>query len=437
MMTKRHRERRNIPEFILLGISHKSAPVEIRERFALTAEEQPAFFEKAREAGIEEMVYISTCNRVSIYFTALHPDEALDRCIGLLEAHSGMARSEFEPYLYRKFSGEAVTHLFTVTSSLDSMVIGENEILSQVKAAYRTAVQCTNTGMLMNRLFHQAFSTAKRVKTETDISQNPLSIAYIATEQAVSVLGDLADRRALLIGAGEMGELIVKYLSKQKIGGVTIANRSLHNAERIIKDFNIKANVVTLNDIVENACESDIIITSVTCQDYLVTRPMADKIMKRRHGRALFMIDIAVPRNIEPASREVNGVHLFDIDDLKMIAQANMKNRLNEVDLARQIIAADTGEFMKWYDELEVVPLITKMRRSFNEVRKKELEKYRRRKLKHLSEEDFRILDEMTHQIMTKTLHNPIMAIKRYQASKSSGHVDIETIVDELFKSIK
>jgi glutamyl-tRNA reductase len=437
MNTKKHREKGNLPEFVLLGISHKSAPVAIRERFALTADEQPGFFEKARAAGIAEMVCISTCNRVSMYFTAIHPDEALDRCIGLLEEHSGMDRSEFEPYLYRKNSDDAVRHLFNVTSSLDSMIIGENEILSQVKAAYRTAVQCKFTGMLMNRVFHQAFSTAKRVKTETDISQNPLSIAYIATEQAVKVLGDLADRRALLIGAGEMGELIVKYFAKQNIGAVTIANRSLHNAERIIKDFRLEANVITLDDIVENAYESDIVITSVTCQDYLITRGMAERIMKRRHGRALFMIDIAVPRNIDPAAREVKGVHLFNIDDLKQIADENMRNRLSEVELAKQIIAADTADFMKWYGELEVVPIITKMRRNFNEVRKKELEKYRRRKLKHLSDDDFKILEEMTHQIMTRTLHNPIMAIKRYQASKSSGHVDIETIVDELFKRIK
>jgi glutamyl-tRNA reductase len=437
MHTKRHHHKGEVPEIVLLGISHKTAPVDIRERFALDQESLQSFFARTTDLGVHEIVYVSTCNRVSIYFTAVKVDEVTDRVIGLLEEYTGLGRDTFEQYLYKKYSRDAIVHLFTVASSLDSMVIGENEILNQVKTAYRTSVHYKKTGMLMNRLFHQAFSTAKKVKTETDISQNPLSIAYIATEQAAGTLNNLRDKKALLIGAGEMGELIVKYLAKASIGDITVANRSLHNAERIVKDVNLEAHVVTLGDIAAAAESSDIIITSVTCHDYLVPRDMAERVMAKRAGKALVIIDIAVPRNVDPAVREIPGVHLYNIDDLKRIADDNMKNRLSEVALAQQIINGDAADFMKWYDELEVVPLITKMRRNYNELRKKELEKYRRRKLKHLSEDDFAIVEELTHQIMTKTLHNPIMAIKRYQATKSNGHVDIETIVDELFKRIK
>ena len=437
MTTKRHQIKSEIPEIILLGISHKTAPVDIREKFAFQPEALPLFFEKAMSAGVLEIVYVSTCNRVSIYFTAVKVDEVLDKFIGILEDFSHISRCQFEQYLYRKYSRDAVVHLFTVASSLDSMIIGENEILNQVKSAYRTAVHHNKTGMLLNRLFHQTFSTAKKVKTETDISQNPLSIAYIASEQAVRILDGLGDKRALLIGAGEMGELIMKYLTKSNIGEITIANRSLHNAERIVKDINLEAHIIPLNDIAEAAEQSDIIITSVSCQEYLLTAETARNVMERRSGKALLIIDIAVPRNVDPTVQELNGVSLYNIDDLKKIADDNMKNRLNEVSLAQHIINADANEFMKWYDELEVAPLITKIRRNYNELRKKELEKYRRRKLKHLSEDDFTVIEELTHQIMTKTLHNPIMAIKRYQATRSNGHVDIETIVDELFKRIK
>ena len=325
-------------------------------------------------------------------------------------------------------------HLFTVTSSLDSMVIGENEILNQMKLAYRTSVHHKRTGVLMNRLFHQAFSTAKRVKTETDISQNPLSIAYIATELSKNILKHLHDKKALLVGAGEMGELIVKYLAKSNIGEITIANRTLCNAEMIVKDSNLTAHVVALDDISEAAAKSDIIITSVTCQDYLITGAMAEQIMHARKGKPLFMIDIAVPRNIDPEVKNIPNVHMYDIDDMKQISDGNMKNRLNELDAAREIIDADTAEFMKWYGELEIVPIIVKVKRNYNDVRKNELDKYRRRKLKHLSEKDFAAIEELTHQIMTKTLHNPIMAIKRYQKSRSKTHFDIESFVEELFK---
>ncbi len=437
MNMKKHQDTRTIPEIMLIGISHKTAPVEVRERFALAPDQLQDFTDRARDAGIQEIVYISTCNRVSIYFTALHAEETRNRLIELLEEKTCMKRHEFERFLYIKRSRDAVIHLLSVASALDSMVIGENEILNQLKTAYRAAVQCKNTGMLINRLFHQAFSTAKKVKTETDISQNPLSIAYIATEQASKVLGDLGNAKALLIGAGEMGELIIKNLAKYDIGGITVANRSLHNAERAVRGCAPDAEIVTLDDIAEKAAESDIVIASVMCRDYLITAKMTEKILKRRRGKPLFMIDIAVPRNIDPAVKGIHGAHLFNIDDLKQIAEDNMKNRLLEADLAMEIINADAGEFMKWYDELEVVPLITKIRRSYNEVRKKELDKYRRRKLKHVSDEDFKIIEDLTHQIMTKTLHDPIMAIKRYQASKSRGHFDIETIVDELFKRIK
>jgi len=220
-----HKEKK--PEIILIGLNHKTAPVEVREKFSLSEDIIPEFLEHAVKSGIEEIVYISTCNRVSIYFTSTNYSHSTERLMTMLEEYSGIGRDIFEKYIYKKYSRDAVMHLFSVTSSLDSMVIGENEIFGQIKDAYRLSVDLKKTGTILNRLFHQAFSTSKRIKTETGISKNPLSIAYIAVEQARDVLKGLSEKRALMIGAGEMGELILKYLTKNSIKDITVANRSL------------------------------------------------------------------------------------------------------------------------------------------------------------------------------------------------------------------
>ncbi len=430
--------RDDVPEIILIGLSHKSAPVEVREKFLITRDLLPEFMHSVKCAGIKEIVYLSTCNRVSIYFTANDVNTATGEMIRLIEEYTEIPREEFTRHVYKKYSRDAVVHLFSVASSLDSMVIGENEILGQVKDAYRFAVQQGKTGVLMNRLFHQAFNTAKKIRTETAISENPLSIAFIATEQAKNIFTDISDKKALLVGAGEMGELILKYLTKNNIGDLTIANRSLHNAECIVDAVNKEAHIITLSDIEQAAEEVDIIISSTASPDFIFTREMVKCIQEAREGKPLFLIDISVPRNIDPLVSELDGVHLYNIDDLKQIADDNMKNRMNEVVLAEQIINADATEFFEWYEGLEMVPMLIKVQQNFDDIRVSELKKYRRRKMKHFSDEDFTIVMELTRQIMTKTLHKPIMALKRYQELKTSGGngehlVDIESVIEELF----
>ncbi len=430
--------RDDVPEIILIGLSHKSAPVEVREKFLIASDLLPEFMHSVKCAGIREIVYLSTCNRVSIYFTSSDVAGATEEMMRLIEEYTGLQKNEFKNHIYRKYSRDAVVHLFSVASSLDSMVIGENEILGQVKEAYRFAVQQGKTGILMNRLFHQAFNTAKKIRTETAISENPLSIAFIATEQAKKILGDLSDKKALLVGAGEMGELILRYLTKNSIGDLTIANRSLHNAECIVDEVNKEAHIVTLNDIEQASVDVDIIISSTASPGYIFPKERVAGIQESREGRPLFLIDISVPRNIDPCVNDIEGVHLYNIDDLKHIADENLKNRMNEVILAEQIINADATEFFEWYEGLEMVPMLIKVQQNFDEIRINELKKYRRRKMKHFSDEDFTIVMDLTKQIMTKTLHKPIMALKRYQELKNSGNngehlVDIESVIEELF----
>jgi glutamyl-tRNA reductase len=440
MMTGMNK-RDEVSEIILLGLSHKTAPLEIREKFTFDDVVLKRFHERSKKCGIDEMVYLATCNRVEIYFTAREIHRSIEKLMDLLVEFTGLSRDIYSPYIYKKYSRDVVLHLLTVASSLDSMVIGENEILGQIKQAYRDSVLHKNSGLLLNRLFHQSFNTAKKVRTHTGISQNPLSIAYIAVELAREKFGgDLSDRKALLIGAGEMGELILKYLTKNNIKDITIANRSLHNAETVVERINKQAHIVPLSDIASIAPQVDIIITSVTCHDYLLTYPMIESIAGKRGDQPLFIIDIAVPRNVDPEVENLNNVILYNIDNLKEIADRNLESRLNEADAAMDIVHADANDLLEWYEGLEMVPMIVKMQESFDRIREAELSKYRRRQLKNLSEEDMQVIDDLTKQIISKILHNPIMAIKENSALNINGYHNKEDIkqkiqiIEELFK---
>ncbi|HOD16200.1 MAG TPA: glutamyl-tRNA reductase [Spirochaetota bacterium] len=434
-------KRDEVSEIILLGLSHKTAPLEIREKFTFDEFVLKRFHERARKCGIDEIVYLATCNRVEIYFTAREVHRAIEKLMDLLVEFTGLSRDIYSPYVYKKYSRDVVLHLLTVASSLDSMVIGENEILGQIKQAYRDSVLHKNSGILLNRLFHQSFNTAKKVRTNTGISQHPLSIAYIAVELAKeNFCCDLSDKKALLIGAGEMGELILKYLTKNDISEITISNRSLHNAETVVERINKNAHIVPLSEIACTASVVDIIITSVTCHDYLLTYPMIKTIIQGRGNRPLFIIDIAVPRNVDPEVVSLDNVILYNIDNLKEIADRNLENRLNEVNAAMEIVHDDANDLLEWYEGLEMVPMIVKMQESFDRIREDELAKFRRRQLKNLSEEDIQVVDDLTKQIISKILHNPIMAIKQNSALNLNGYHNKEDIkqklkiIEELFK---
>ncbi|NMB65737.1 MAG: glutamyl-tRNA reductase, partial [Spirochaetes bacterium] len=367
-------------------------------------------------------------------FVSNQIEEATQEVIHLLEQFAGLTREHFEPVLYKKYHKDAVRHLLCVASSLDSMVIGENEIVGQVKEWYRWATQHETTGTILNKLFHQAFRTAKRVRTETEIARNPLSIAFIAVELAKKIFEDLSKQSVLLIGAGEMAELILKYLTKFKIGSVTLANRSIHNAQRIASEINQDATIITLAEIMESIPNVDIIISSTGAHHYMLTKDMIQEAMKKR-TQPVFLIDIAVPRNIDPEAGNIHDVFLYNIDDLKSIADENLKSRLNETKLAYEMIDADTEEFLHWYESLQIVPLIAKIKESFETIRNNELKKYRRRKLKHLNNEDFAIIEELTHQIMTKTLHIPITYLKELGANANSKEAKEKAkLLQEIFK---
>ncbi len=404
------------PDFgnlIVIGLSHKTAPVETRELFSLPPTQLPSFYERLSEAGVDEAVYVSTCNRVEIYMTAEDGESAVETIKRLMEYYTKLPHEQFMNSVYSRYGADAAKHLFTVASSLDSMVLGENEITGQIKESYRKAVEFGATGTILNRLFHKAFSTSKRVRTETDISKNPLSIASIAIEQAKKIFHDFSSRRALLIGAGEMGELILKYLVKENLHKITLANRTVENAERICRDIDYDAEIINIAKVDRALAEADIVITSVTAPHHVITGDDIRNIMFERDGKPIFIIDIAVPRNVDPSVTETENVYLYNVDSLKEIAEHNMKGRTREIEHASSIIDEDVSELLNWYDELSIAPTITLIRNKFNEIRETELKRFRNKKMKHLSDEDFKLVDEITTQIMNKTLHNPIINLKK------------------------
>lgn len=426
----------NIPEIGLIGMSHKTADIGTREAFSLGEENVCALLKKIQTGETMEAVCVSTCNRVEIYFASTDIRKSVEAIMKYLEDISSMKREDFEKNIYKKYSRDAIHHLLTVAASLDSMVVGENEILGQVKEAYRLSTDEKHTGYILNRLFHQAFKTAKRVRTETEISKNPLSVAYIATELAKSIFEDISKRKALLIGAGEMGELILKYLTKYNIGEIIIANRSFQNAERIAAEINRDAHIITLEDVKEKAADIDILISSVHAPEYIVSTETAKDIIKKRKNQPIFMIDIAVPRSIEPDTGRLDNVFLYNIDDLKAIADDNLKSRLKEVEFAKQLVESDMDEFLEWYEGLCVVPAIIKIQDKFDEIRRNELKKYKNKKLKHFSDKDFKTIEELTNQIMTKTLHNPIIYLKEYQTCEEKEKKKIREmakIIENIF----
>ncbi|MCX7677718.1 MAG: glutamyl-tRNA reductase [Spirochaetes bacterium] len=427
-----------IREVVLVGLSHKTAPVEMRERFALEGDARLRFIKQALIAGVEEVVYVATCNRVEAYAASRYPERAVKILLELFEEVSSIPQSDAEKFVFRKYSKEAVSHLFEVASSLDSMVVGENEILGQLKECYSNAVKAKTTGPVLNKLFHHAFRTAKRVRSETAISRNPLSVAFIAVELARKIFEDITKERALIIGAGEMGELILRYLVKAGVHHIVIANRSIANAESLAREVYPDARVVPLVEAAAESAMADILISSVASRDFVLTEKNVREIMKFRKGKPLFIIDIAVPRTIDPNISHIEDVFLYDIDDLKSISEENRKVREREVNIAMEIIEEDVKEFLLWQRGLAVVPAINFIQKKFEEIRKKELARYRRKKLKHLAQKDFKAVEELTLQIMTKTLHNPIAHLKEIaKGMRGHGERTIEEAVHMIMEMFK
>jgi glutamyl-tRNA reductase len=423
-----------ISNLIVIGLSHKTAPVETRELLCLPESQVKAFYDRLSDAGICESVYVSTCNRVEVYMVAHDRESAVETIKKLMEFYTRLSHESFMSSVYTFYGYDAARHLFSVTSSLDSMVIGENEITGQVKESYRRACEYKSTGVILNKLFHRAFAAAKRVKAETEISKNPLSMASIAVDKSKEIFPDLSARSALLIGAGEMGELILKYLVKEQLQKIIIANRTIENAQRICREINYEALIIPLVKVDKALSEVDIVISSVTAPHHIINERDTRELMFERNNKPLVIIDIAVPRNVEPSVKDIDGVYLYNVDSLREIAERNKKQREIELEKAKNIVEEEISSFELWFDEYTLAPTIAALKNSFESIRHNELKKFRNKKMKHFSDEDFTLVVELTEAIMNKTLHNPIVNLKKMKGcSDEKGVQENVKFLEDIF----
>ncbi len=396
----------------LLGMNHKSAPVEIREQLALVCRSEAHPLQALpRLECVGELFSLSTCNRVEFVFTCNIVDPAVQEVKSVLLSHLGQPGTfHLEQYFYLHQDVAAVEHLFRVASSLDSMVLGEPQILGQIKAAYREATECNAVGVILNRLLHKSFSVAKRVRSETRIGSMAVSISYAAVELARKIFGELSDKRVLLIGAGEMAELAAEHLRAQGVRQMLVANRTLERAVELAKQF--RAETIPFAHILDSLKTVDIVLTSTGSTEPILTYKDIKSRMRERRNRPLFFIDIAVPRDIEARVNEIDNVYLYDIDDLKGIVELNREVRHREAERAHHIVAEEAVKFCKWLETLDVVPTIVALRRKAESIRQNELNKTLSH-LPHFTERDKQAIVVLTESIVRKLLHDPIVFLKK------------------------
>ncbi|MCG8642645.1 MAG: glutamyl-tRNA reductase [Desulfobacterales bacterium] len=398
-----------MPEIILIGANHKTAPVALREKLSFSEEETKAALEIfKKDTGIKEAILFSTCNRTEILYIPETGDQ-VDQVVAFISNHKQIDVAEFKSALYVHRGEMAIRHLFNVASSLDSMVVGEPQILGQIKQAYRMAVGCNSSGVLLNRMMHKAFSVAKRVRKETGIGDNAVSISYAAIELANKIFSDLSRKSVMLLGAGEMAELAVEHLISNRVKRILVANRTFKNAVELAQKFNGQA--VAFEERIEALKDVDIIISSTGAADYVMTRDDVKKIMKKRHHNTLFFIDIAVPRDIDPKINDISNAYVYDIDDLKNIVESNLEQRGKETVKAKRYIDEAVFKFEQWLESLAIVPTIKALNDKISAIVEMECNKTLSQ-LKHLDPKDVEAIQRMSKAIASRTIHDPILFLR-------------------------
>ena len=401
---------------VLIGMNHKTAPVEIRERLQLDCGDGgPALAELLGIPDVREVLVLSTCNRVEVLARVADGEAAVERLKGFIFRQGNLDSAELECCLYVHRDREAVRHLFRVAASLDSLIMGEPQILGQVKEAYRRAVDHRATGVLLNRLVHHALRTAKRVRTETGIAGNAVSVSYAAVELAKKIFGGLHGKTILLIGAGEMSELAARHLLRQGVERILIANRTYARAEEMAEAF--QGAPVAFDRLSEVLPEVDIVIASTGAPGYVVTAEMVAAALRRRRNRLLFLIDIAVPRDIDPAAGEIDNVYLYNIDHLQDVVDANRETRRVEAQKAEGIVAEEVEVFEAWFNALAVVPTIVALRGKMEGIVRGEMERSAHW-LGGLPEEDRLRIEGLAASVVNKILHDPIAGLKEESIAK-------------------
>ena len=413
------------PNLVLVGVNHKTTPVEIREKLAFNQAKLEASLEElVSSPEIIENIILSTCNRVEIYARVENTDRGIQLLQDFICDYHSISRGNLDQYFYSFCDNQAVEHLFRVSSSLDSMVLGEAQILGQVKDAYSTARSFSSTGMVLNQLFEKAFNVAKKVREETGISERGVSISSAAVELAKKIFEDLENHSVMLVGTGEMAELAAKHLISYGVKTVYVASRTYERAAALAQTLNGCA--LDFEAFKEEMHKADIIITSTAAPTFIIQKEMMEKTIQKRKNKPIFLIDIAVPRDIAPEVNELENVYLYDIDDLQNVVNANMEERQKEAENAMDIIKHEVTKFNNWFSTLDAVPTIVEMRNRAEGMRKIEVEK-NLKNMDHLSTDDKESIHLLTQSIVNKILHKPTINLKKKTQSQD-GHIYLKAI---------
>jgi glutamyl-tRNA reductase len=403
---------------VTVGLNHTTAPVEIRERLHIAERDMPAVLERlGQEPAVLERVVLSTCNRVEVYAVTEDPVQAQAAIPELLAEGTQTPLALFADRLYRHHQEAAVRHAFRVAASLDSMVLGESEILSQVKAAYRMALAQEATGPILNGLMTRSLGVAKKVRTETGIGESPVSIPSAAVELAKKIFGELSSRRVLILGSGEMAELAARHLRGEGTQAVFVAHRQFDRAVELAA--RLEGRAVRFDQIRDELRQADIVVCSTAAPHYLLHRADMDELIRLRRNRPLFLIDIAVPRDVDPAVNEIDNIYLYDIDDLEGVVAVSRLERQREAAQAELLIEREVAGFLRWLKTLEVVPTIVTLRRRLEEIREMELARALDR-LQELSPDQQAVVRTLAHSIVNKILHTPTTELKRQSVHRDS-----------------
>jgi glutamyl-tRNA reductase len=412
-------------KFIVAGLNHRTAPVEVRERMAFDESTLAGALDSLRRCpGLLEGMILSTCNRVEIAVTSdedSNPEETVEQ---FLSDARQVQRDWVSPYLYHHSGQDAVRHIFRVASSLDSMVVGEPQILGQLKQAYAAAKERGAVSGFLDLVMTRAFSVAKRVRTETDIGQSAVSISYAAVELAREIFGSLKERKVLLIGAGKMSELAARHLHRSGASNISVANRTRERAEELAQVFSGK--IIQYDRFQQSLPEMDIIMTSSGAPHYILRKEDMKRVIEARKNRPVFIIDIAVPRNVEPTVNELDNVFLYDIDDLQRVVNENLKGRLKMAEEAEQIVAEEVERMMSRLKAREIAPTIVSLQEQLEQVRVGEIERVRG-KLGKLTPEQEEAINALTRGIVNKIAHGPISELRK-QAAQPEGHHFVSVI---------
>jgi glutamyl-tRNA reductase len=408
---------------IVVGLSHKSAPIEVREKLNFPETTLPGALRKLMTyEGIRESLIVSTCNRVEIYASVPDSAKGVDRVKQFISDYHGLSREALEQSLYVYPEAQGVRHTFRVASSLDSMVLGEAQILGQLKDSFDTALKTKTTSTILNKLIKKAISVAKRVRTETKLAEGAVSISSAAVELAKKIFGELEGKHVMLLGAGEMAELAAQHLLGNGVKNIMVANRTFERAEELAKEF--KGDAIRFEHFPDALVMVDILICATGAPNYVVTRDMVSRALKERRQKPIFMIDISNPRNIDPDVGKIDNVFLYDIDDLQSKVDVNTEGRAREAEKAEEIVAQEVETYLQWERALDAVPTIVDLREKVEDIRKRELDKTIG-SLNGISDDQRRAVEAMSQAIVNKLLHAPLVVLKQAASTPGEGDATI------------